>query len=511
MGNLRETVGGEMEADVVVVGYGCAGAVSAMTAHDEGAQVLILEKMASGGGATFLSNGGIFVPTAAEFSKYLHSICAGTTDPDFLDVFVENAMKIEDYIREIGGEFERWVSQEVAVSFPPLTRPSWPKVPHGKAMVRGHIRAYDPSPPMEDPSFAERVRAVGRAYGPDLWRLLTDNVARRGIKVLLNTPGKELLKNKSGEMVGVIAEHQGKRISVKARKAVILTTGGFGANQALQEAYYPCPFYYGGLSYATGDGLIMAQRAGAAMWHMLGIVGQLGFKAPEYEAAFQIRVPSEKFIFVNRAGRRFSDETNMKLHNMWRIVSYYEPEQLQYPRIPCYIIFDEETRKKAPLSRDWRPHNDYEWSLDNSVEVGKGWIKKGETLGQLASQIGMDGSVLEQTVSAFNQACRAGVDTEYSRAKEFMGPIDTPPYYALELWPTLISTQGGPRHDKDARVLDHEGKPIPRLYAAGELGSLFGMLYEAGGGFAECLVFGRIAGQNAAVEKPLEDRGTGIY
>lgn len=496
----------DVEADVVVVGYGCAGAVAAMTAHDEGAQVLILEKMPSGGGATFLSNGGIFVPTAMEFSKYLYSICAGTTEPDILEAFVEKAMKIEDYIRDIGGEFERWVSQEVAVSFPPLTRPSWPKVPHGKAMARGHIKAYEPGPQIENPSFAERVRAVGRAYGPDIWKLVADNVERRGIKVLLNTPAKELVKNESGEVVGVTAEIQGERILVKARKAVILTTGGFGANQALQKAYYPCPFYYGGLSYATGDGLIMSQKAGAGMWHMLGIVGQLGFKAPEYEAAFQIRVPSERFVLVNRAGNRFADETNMKLHNMWRIVSYYEPEQLQYPRIPSYLIFDESTKKKAPMSRDWRPHNDYEWSLDNAVEVEKGWIKKGETLARLADQIGMDGSTLEQTVSAFNESCEKGLDADFGRAKEYMGPIDTPPYYALELWPMLISTQGGPRHDKESRVLDNEGKPIPRLYAAGELGSLFGMLYEAGGGLAECLVFGKIAGENAAAEKPLGDR-----
>ena len=84
-----------------------------------------------------------------------------------------------------------------------------------------------------------------------------------------------------------------------------------------------------------------------------------------------------------------------------------------------------------------------------------------------------------------------------------MGPIDSPPYYALELWPGIISTSGGPRHDKDSRVLDHGGNPIPRLYAAGELGSLFGWLYEPGGGLCECIVFGRIAGKNAASEHPI--------
>ena len=503
MAPKREPGKQEIETDVVVIGYGCAGAVAAMTAHDKGSKVIILEKMPAGGGATWLSNGGIFVPTSMEFSQYLYSICAGLTEQELLDAFVEKAMKIEDYIRELGGVFERWVSQEVAVSFPPLTRPSWPKVPHGKSMIRGHIKAYEPGLQKENPSLAERVREIGRAYGPDLWRLLTENVDRRKINIMLNTRAQELVKNERGEVVGVMAEHQGERLLVKAKKAVILATGGFGANEALRKAHLPCPFHYLGLSYAQGDGLIMAQKAGAALWHMLGICGQLGFKAPEYEAAFQTRMPSERFIFVDQDGKRFVDETNTKLHNGWRMASFYDPERLMYPRIPCYLIFDETTRKKAPISRDWRPTKDYEWSLDNSVEVAKGWIKKGNTLKELAGQISMDGSALEHTVAAFNESCKMGVDAEFGRAKELMGPIDTSPYYALEHWPTIVSVSGGPKRDKESRVLDNNGKPIPRLYAVGELGSFISWLYEAGAGLAECIAFGQIAGANAAAEIPL--------
>ena len=127
---------------------------------------------------------------------------------------------------------------------------------------------------------------------------------------------------------------QGEKLLVKARKAVIMATGGFGANEALRKAHLPCPFHYLGLSFAQGDGLIMAQKAGAALWHMLGICGQLGFKAPEYEAAFQTRMPSERFIFVDRDGKRFVDETNTKLHNVWRIASLYDPERLHVSADP---------------------------------------------------------------------------------------------------------------------------------------------------------------------------------
>lgn len=494
----------EVETDVVVLGYGCAGSIAAITAHDKGARVLILERMPQGGGATFVSNGGIWVPTSMEFAKYLYDICAGTTEMDLLETFVQEAMNIEDYIADVlDGVFVRWVSQEIAASFPPLTRPSWPKVPHGKNMARGHIKAYDIDVNEGDKTFAGQVRAIGRAYGPDLWRLVSDNVKQREIEVMLETPAKELIQNEDGEVVGVIAENNGEKIMVKAQKAVVMATGGFGANEALLKAYYPCPFYYNGLSYAQGDGLIMAQKVGAQMWHMLGICGQLGFKAPEYEAAFQIRTPSKNFIVVGGDGKRFEDETNVKVHNAWRAASIYDPEKLCYPRIPCYIIFDKATKEKAPMSRDWRPQNDYFWSLDNSAEVEKGWIREGETLSALAEKLSMEGASLEQTVTRFNESCRNGLDPEFGRAIEFMGPIDTPPYYAIPLWPTIISTSGGPRHDKKSRVLNNDNKPIPRLYAAGELGSFIGMLYEAGSGFAECLVFGKIAGSNAADEEPL--------
>jgi len=494
----------DIESDVIVIGYGGAGAVAAIAAHDAGAKVTIMEKMPSGGGATFLASGGILIPTDLEFSQYLEAICFNTTPTDVIETFVKEAMNIENYIHEIGGESERWVSQEIGTSFPPLSRPSWPNIPHGKSMVRCHIKAPDEDHSgLDKLTMPERVRAIGRPYGPDLWRLLSRNVEKREIKILFNTRAKELVQTESGEVIGVIAERQGRRLLLRANRAVILTTGGFGASESLKKTFLPCPFCYAGLSFASGDGIVMAQKAGAALWHTLGVVGQLGFKAPEFEAAFQPRAASERFIFVDRLGRRFTNETAEKLHNAWRVTSLFDPERLTYPRIPCYMIFDEVTMKKAPISRDWRPHNDHQWSLDNLDELARGWIKKGNTLGELARQLSMEKAVLENTIIRFNEYCMKGTDADFGRARDSMGPIDKPPYYALELRPMLISTQGGPAHDKESRVLDNDGKPIPRLYAAGELSSLFGWLYEAGGGHAECLVFGKIAGRNAANEKPL--------
>lgn len=490
----------EIEADVVVVGYGCAGAVAAFTAHDAGAKVVILEMMAEGGGASRVSNGGIAIPLAPEFGDYLYQICNGLTDRELIDAYVEKAMHLEEYFREIGADFERWKTQEVGVSFPPLARPSWPKIESGKQMARGHMKSQVGGI-TEGMTMAERIRAIGQPYGPETWEVCLRNVEKRGIEVLTKTRAKELVRNEAGEVVGVIAATADGELHVKANRAVILTTGGFAGNEQLKRAYLPCPCEYIGLpDYAQGDGIVMSQKAGAQMWHMLGVVGQLCFKAPEYAGAFQTRFPSEKFMIVDRDAKRFTNETEEKLHNMWRNASLFDPERVTYPRIPCYAIFDETTRLKGPISRDWRAWNDYVWSLDNSVEIAKGWIKQGQTLAELAQAMGVDGTVLTHTVATFNLHCKNGQDLDFHRDKGMMGPIDTPPYYAIPLVPSIVSVSGGPRHDKDARVLDHEGKPIPRLYAAGELGSIIAWLYEAGFGLSECFVFGAIAGQNAAAE-----------
>ena len=114
----------------------------------------------------------------------------------------------------------------------------------------------------------------------------------------------------------------------------------------------------------------------------------------------------------------------------------------------------------------------------------------------------MDPSVLGNAFKKYNESCKAGKDADLGRAKEKLRAIEGPPYYAIQLWPCLLNTQGGPKRDGESRVLDPDGKPIPRLYAAGELGSIWGYLYQGANNIGECIVFGKIAGKNAAAEKP---------
>jgi len=146
----------------------------------------------------------------------------------------------------------------------------------------------------------------------------------------------------------------------------------------------------------------------------------------------------------------------------------------------------------------------YIWSLDNQAEIKKGWITKAKSIPELAKKLSLDEATLVNTIEKYNESCKAGNDTEFGRPKELLQAIEGPPYYAMPLWPILFNTQGGPRRDKEARVLDPYGKPIPRLYAAGEFGSIWGFLYQTSTNFSETIIFGRIAGKNAASAAPLE-------
>ena len=151
----------------------------------------------------------------------------------------------------------------------------------------------------------------------------------------------------------------------------------------------------------------------------------------------------------------------------------------------------------------------YLWSGDNQQEIDRGWIMKSGTIEGLASTILKDpdngtmmtASTLTETVKRYNRLCRGGEDVDFGKPGRWMQALEDPPYYAAKLWPGGPNTQGGPRRNIRGQVLRVDNTPIPRLYAAGELGSVWGMLYQLGGNIAESFAFGRIAGANAASEK----------
>jgi succinate dehydrogenase/fumarate reductase flavoprotein subunit len=133
--------------------------------------------------------------------------------------------------------------------------------------------------------------------------------------------------------------------------------------------------------------------------------------------------------------------------------------------------------------------------------LAKGWIKQAETITVLAQHLRLSPTVLQETVSRWNAHCQAGVDVEFGRTK-MLCPIQSTPFYALELSPSMLNTQGGPRRNTRSQIVRPDGSPIPRLYSAGELGSIYSYMYQGTGNIGECLAFGRIAGRNAVAEQP---------
>jgi predicted oxidoreductase len=144
----------------------------------------------------------------------------------------------------------------------------------------------------------------------------------------------------------------------------------------------------------------------------------------------------------------------------------------------------------------------FDWSADNTAEIELGILRRAASVAELARLIDVDAGILADSIARWNQACAHKEDAEFGRPPSSMMMIAEPPFYAAKLWPIVSNTQGGPRHDEAQRVIDPFGAPIPRLYAAGELGSAFGHLYMSGGNLAECFIGGRIAGREAAREAP---------
>ena len=211
------------------------------------------------------------------------------------------------------------------------------------------------------------------------------------------------------------------------------------------------------------------------------------------------------YIMVDRFGNRFTSE-DLKMHALYYELGLFDTQRLEYPRIPCYWIFDQRRIDDGVLpntSGAAGPHQLYKWSSDNSKEIEQGWIITARTVRELAGKLDLPEDNLQKTVDTYNRYCSQGKDPEFNRRPATLVPLGKRPFYACRLWPGGSNTQGGPRRNACSQIVNTDGGPIPGLYGGGELGSVYGMLYPSGGGnLAECIAFGRIAGENAAREKP---------
>lgn len=474
-----------MTTDVIVIGYGGAGATAAIAAHDAGAATLVLESTERGGGNTLVSFGG-FVShddpkKALEYFTALFDYSHSERDDRLLDVFVEETAKTRDWLKTLHPE----------VQFQAYGGAGYPQLPGAEAVKRYVVKGTNKGT---------------TAFAQNLWQLLSHAVEhRRKIPVLTRTPAKCLVTGSNGEVIGVIAQSGTGEIAIEARRGVILASGGYEFDPLiLKNSIKGSPVYSLGHPGNRGDGVRMAQKVGAALWHMNGVSCAFGLKVPEFDPALLMSIGNTGQIFVDRRGKRFINESTVERHAALLAVDYFDSHLLAYPRIPFYLVFDEKTRRREPLSRSaglGHAGTRYAWSKDNRKEIDKGWILRAETVVELADKLGIPSLNLSDTIEQWNSSVIAGKDGLFGRqmpTETGLAMIDTGPYYAVEIHPSLINTQGGPRRNERAEIVDPFGQPIPGLYGAGELGSLWGLIYQGGGNIAECLAFGRIAGVNAA-------------
>ncbi len=508
--------------DVVVAGFGLAGGIAALNASQAGAKTLLIEKSPVPGGLSICSYGAVRSARDPEQAFiYLKTTNDGRTPDDVLRVLANGMCEVETYVRELGRINNAVIANSVEENA--LREKSGDP-------YRRQIRANYPLPGTDTfyhttvidiPGFdAPKIYpwANGAPGGPKLFRIVHEHLLKQGVEIRLATPALRLIADPdTRKVLGIRVSTNGVERNIEARRGVVLASGGFEGNADMKAQFFESkPVLNAAARMNNGDGIRMAQHLGAALWHMWHIHGAYGFKHTDENYPYGIRVkrmpdwfPGEPdkvnvkmaWILVDQAGKRLMSEYQPYTQDTGvRQLQHFDAVTQRFPRNPSFLVCDEEGRKMYPLGK--ATSNDegirYEWSDDNLKEVGLGIIKRADSLAELARMLNIDAAEFEQSVARWNALCERGSDDDFKRPAGSMTPIKTAPFYGAPVYATLSNTQGGPVHDAQQRIIDVYGKPIPRLYSAGELGSSFGHLYLSGGNIAECVVTGRIAGRNAA-------------
>lgn len=481
-----------VEVDLVVVGYGAAGAAAALTARRAGASVVLVEKQPRDRHtpSTRMSGGLIMVvEDSVSGTDYLDHCAGGMVPRDVSARWAERATGLEGWLSELGLPTARIGGAE------------HPELPGADGIsVRQPGRA--------------RFRLDAEAgAGPHLYAALTAAVDAAGVPVRWASPAARLLPTGDGAVCGVLVGSGEDAVEIRGRHGVVLCTGGYEFDEAMKMDHlraYPMHFY--GNPGNTGDGVRMAQAVGADLWHMNQMVGRAigSFPMPDGSRMnLIIGIDPPGYVITDGAGHRFADESHQArlLHGFYFSLLEIDPATGRHPRVPCYWFFDERRRRAGPLTYRHLGAGAvglYDWSPDNSREIERGWVHVGDSIAAAASAAGMpDPETAAATVAAYNESCVRRVDP-LGRPADSLVAISEPPFYCVPLYPGGSNTTGGPRRNADARVLDVFGDVIPGLFAAGELGQASGLLYPAdGSNLSEALCFGQVAAESALAAEPV--------
>jgi succinate dehydrogenase/fumarate reductase flavoprotein subunit len=540
----------DLEVDVLVAGSGGPGSAAAIVAHDHGASVAILEKSDKFGGATAVSGGVVWIPNNHHMSEigvrdsreealvYTRRLADGRSDDKLIELFIDTAP-----------EMIRYIEERTPVRFKPLGKyPDYhPEFEGGK--LGG--RSLDPGlfdtnelgawkdKLRKSPIFGMTAMSVAEAtewgvfakplglpykllaeryakgfvcYGGALAGGLLKGLLSRGIEPMLGTAARELILD-DGKVIGLRAERAGQSLLIRARKGVVLASGGFEWNKGLAAQFLSGVITHPNTPPSNeGDGLAMAMAAGADLGNMSEAWWCPSVMVPgeEYDGRqlhrgdFAIRSLPHT-ILVNRKGQRFVNEAQ-NYQDMMKPCFHFDPVRYDRPNLPAWLILDQNYRDKYMLV-----------TLLPGMK-SPDWLPKADRMEDLARQVGIDHEGLSRTVERFNEFARKGVDEDFQRGESAydhfygdpdhrpnpnLGTIEKPPFYALRIFPGSIGTKAGPRVNANAEVVRPGGAPIEGLYAAGNvMAGVTGPGYPgAGSTIGTGMTFGFIAGRHAASRK----------
>ncbi len=575
MGPIKDG-GAEPLADVLVFGSGAAGLTAALVAAIEGLDVVLFEKSAFAGGTTATSGGSLWVPGAAPIlqatpdvdgeraRRYLLEELGEWVRHDLLDAFLEASPEaIECLAKHSEVRFVHATNPDYHADQPfgsatghAITALPFDgrllgadfarlKPPRSVFMVLGGMMVGRREIPLLVRPFSSflafrrvvgmlATHAVDRLRHPRGTRLLIGNalVARylyslrqRGVPIEYETRLIDLHWER-GRIAGAIVEKDGRRRLVRARRGVILATGGVAHNRLLRAELMPShPHEYSMVDEAdTGDGVSAARRVGAAIdgavpnpayWSPASIR-----RGPDGSQTLWIHGHMDRgkpgLMAVDASGRRFVNEAD----------SYHDFVMAMFgggdrkPVVPAYLICDHRFIRKYGLGLV-RP-------LVSRIApfVRDGYLIRAESIERLAQRVGIDPVALGQTVETYNADARNGIDSEFGRGRRIlnrfngdpdehpnpcMHPVDHPPYYALAVWPCSIGTTIGLATDADSRVLDEGGTPLQGLYACGnEITSVMRGFYPGPGAtLGPAVVFAYRAARHLAAAEPPDQISSG--
>ena len=483
---FAETVEWQAAYDVVVLGMGFSGMISAMEAADAGATVLLCEKCPEGeAGGNSRVCGQMFAygfddPDNA--LTYYTALAASREVPEAMlktiadgvagmattmsEKFGMNADEFMDCTEAFGGQIS----------------PEYPELPGADGI---HLWATHQG--VSDSYLYQSIKAR-----------LTDNYADK-IDVWFETPATALIQDpETKTVVGVTVDRKGETRNVRANNGVCVCTGGFEDDAKMVQDYLGVIDYapIGGL-FNTGDGIKMCMDAGARLWHMKAYEGAFGMNGCGYYTEPGLNaimcttlvkndMNTGAVVIVGTWGKRFGDESFEVRHGhmptgngIWENPHY--PEKI-------FAIWDK-TQYEALTAAELMNAN----FVDTVTECA--------TIADAAAVIGCDETNLQETIDDFNFYCEQGKDYEFNRPAETLRAFDGEAYYVMPMKNLILNTQGGPERNENAEILDQDGNPIPHLYSAGEMGGITSCMYQGGTNVAECFIFGQLAGANAATAK----------